>query len=151
MKKIDKRVWWSLPILLGAYLIYRQFSKQSVQEVAPVVKIEEILQDVNLNTKPTYSSTYPLKNGSRDTGSPLAPKGLVVVLQKLINTRGYIPSSSKLAPYTKLVEDGIFGKKTEDAVNYWTGKKSVDNESDLEALKDALVTKIPFSNVKTLF
>lgn len=150
MKKIDKRVWWSLPILLGAYLIYRQFSKKSVQqEVAPVAKIEEIFQD--LNTKPTYSSTYPLKNGSRDTGSPLAPMGLVVVLQKLINTRGYIPSSSKLAPYTKLVEDGIFGKKTEEAVSYWTGKKSIDNESDLEALKDSLVNKLPFSNVKTLF
>jgi peptidoglycan hydrolase-like protein with peptidoglycan-binding domain len=149
MKKIDNRVWWALPILLGAYLIYRQFSKGSVQEVAPVAEIDKIYQD--LNTKPTFSSTYPLKNGSRDTGSPLAPKGLVVVLQKLINTRGYIPSSSKLAPFTKLVEDGIFGKKTEEAVNYWTGKKSVDNESDLEALKDALVNKIPFSNVKTLF
>lgn len=149
MKKIDKRVWWSLPILLGAYLIYRQFSKKSVEEVASVAKIEEILKDVN--TKPTYSSTYPLKSGSRDTGSPLAPVGLVVVLQKLINTRGYIPSSSKLAPFTKLVEDGIFGAKTEQAVFYWTGKKSIDNESDLEALKDSLVNKIPFSNVKTLF
>ena len=149
MKKIDNRVWWALPIIFGSYLIYRQFSKKNVEQAEPVAEIDKIYQD--LNTKPTYTSTYPLKNGSRDTGSPLAPKGLVVVLQKLINTRGYIPSSSKLAPFTKLVEDGIFGKKTEEAVNYWTGKKSVDNESDLEALKDALVNKIPFSNVKTLF
>lgn len=149
MKKIDKRVWWSLPILLGAYLIYRQFYKKSVEEVASVAKIEEILNEINI--KPTYISTYPLKNGSRDNGSPSNPKGLVAVLQKLINTRGYIPSSSKLAPFIKLVEDGIFGKKTEEAVIYWTGKKSIDNESDLEALKDSLVNKIPFSNVKTLF
>lgn len=152
MKKIDKRVWWSLPIIVGVYLIFRQYSKTTTtNKTLPTDVVKDVVDNVTNTTQPKYSSSYPLKNGSRDTGSPLAPKGLVVNLQKMINTRGYIPSSSKLAPYTKLVEDGIFGSKTEDAVNYWIGKKSVDDEFDLENLQQSLINKLPLTNYPTLF
>lgn len=147
MKKIDKKVWWSVPILLGIYLIFRQYSKG---KTASVLVSEPSSSSALEVTKPTYSSNYPLKNGSRDAGSPLNPKGLVVELQKLINTKGYVPYN-KLAPFTKLTEDGIFGSKTENAVFFWTGSKVVEDESDLQELKNALVNKIPFSNTQLLF
>ena len=154
MKKIDKRIWWSVPIVLGIYLIFRQYSKNKSNVILGDTASSNVIEGSSSSTSSitkTYSSNYPLKYGSRDAGSPLAPKGLVVNIQKLINTRGYIPSTSKLAPYTKLSEDGIFGIKTQDAVKYWTGKTSVDNESELEQLTDALINKLPFTNVQTLF
>lgn len=149
MKKIDKRVWWSVPIVLGIYLIFREYSKTTITKKQETIPSGTASTD--MGNKPLYSSTYPLKLGSRDSGSPLAPKGLVVNLQRLINTRGYIPSNSPLAPYTKLVEDGLFGAKTQDAVVFWTGNKTIDDESDLEILKSSLVNKLPFTNVTTLF
>lgn len=151
MKKIDKRIWWSVPIVLGIYLIFRQYSKNKSSDLLSSPIVDDTTSSSTSSTTKTYSSSYPLKNGSRDAGSPLAPKGLVVNLQRLINTRGYVPNASKVAPYTKLAEDGIFGVKTQDAVKYWTGKTTVDNESDLEQLTDALVSKLPFTNVQTLF
>jgi peptidoglycan hydrolase-like protein with peptidoglycan-binding domain len=147
MKKIDKRVWWSVPIILGIYLIFRQYSKnKTIDVIEPVIEPTTAKETTNSS----YSSSYPLKIGSRDAGSPLNPKGLVVELQKLINTKGYIPYN-KLAPFTKLSEDGIFGSKTENAVLFWTGSKSIDDESDLQGLKNALTNKIPFSNTQLLF
>lgn len=149
MKKIDKRIWWSVPIILGIYLIFRQYSKgESLPAPSPAPTPSPSSPEVD--KKPTYSSTYPLRNGSRDAGSPFNPKGLVVELQKLINSRGYIPYN-KLAPFTKLSEDGIFGSKTENAVSFWIGSKSIENESDLQKLKNALINKLPFSNTQLLF
>jgi peptidoglycan hydrolase-like protein with peptidoglycan-binding domain len=151
MKKIDKRVWWSLPILLGIYLVFRQYSKNKPAVSQPTLP-SDIIKTINkISANPVYSSSYPLNNGSRDTGSPIVPKGLVVELQKLINQRGYVPNSSSILAYTKLNEDGIFGPKTQDAVYFWTGKKTIDDESDLSILSDALVNKLPFSNTQILY
>jgi peptidoglycan hydrolase-like protein with peptidoglycan-binding domain len=145
MKKIDKRIWWSLPILLGGYLIYRQFAKSKQSVVEPTA--EPIDQGgVIIKTKPTnptYSSSYPLKNGSRDAGSPKNPQGLVVDLQKLINSLGgYTP---KIGQYVslpiKLTEDGIYGNNTEWAVQQYTGKKTVDSDADLDILREKMIEK----------
>jgi hypothetical protein len=152
MKKIDKRVWWSLPIILGIYLVFRQYSKNKPAVVAEPAIPSAIINTINkIGANPIYTSSYPLKNGSRDAGSPLVPNGLVVELQKLINQRGYVPNSSSILAYTKLNEDGIFGAKTQDAVHFWTGKNTIDDESDLSILSDALVNKLPFSNIQTLY
>lgn len=152
MKKIDKRVWWSLPIILGIYLVFRQYSKNKPAVVAEPAIPSAIINTINkIGANPKYTSSYPLKNGSRDAGSPLVPNGLVVELQKLINQRGYVPNSSSISPYTKLNEDGIFGAKTQDAVHFWTGKNTIDDESDLSILSDALVNKIPFTNIPILY
>lgn len=140
MLKIDKRVWWSLPILLGAYLIYRQFSKSS----APVIVDNDNVEIANGGSyTPTYSSSYPLKNGSRDAGSPKNPKGLVVDLQRLINSLGgYAP---KIGQYVslpiKLTEDGIYGNNTEWAVEQYIGKKTVNSDADLKTLREKMVEK----------
>ena len=150
MKKIDKRVWWSIPIVLGIYLVFRQYSKNKPVVVTEPIIPAAITETINKIGK-IYSSSYPLTNGSRDAGSPFMPKGLVVELQKLINQRGYIPDSSSILAYTKLNEDGIFGPKTQDAVYFWTGKKTIQDESDLATLSDALVNKLPFSNIPILY
>jgi peptidoglycan hydrolase-like protein with peptidoglycan-binding domain len=142
MKKIDKRVWWSLPIILGVYLIYRQFKKGSTPKLEPT--ITEDIEIANGGTyTPSYSSKFPLKNGSRDAGSPNNPQGLVVDLQKLINSLGgYTP---KIGYYVnlpiKLKEDGIFGNNTEWAIEQYIGKKTIDNQADIENLKIKMLDK----------
>lgn len=144
MKKIDKRVWWSLPILLGAYLIYRQFAKNKTQLVETEVLDAEVANGGTYTpTTSTYSSKFPLKNGSRDAGSPKNPKGLVVDLQRLINSLGgYTP---KIGQYVslpiKLTEDGVYGNNTEWAVQQNIGKKTIDSQEDLDILKGKLIEK----------
>ena len=54
MKKIDKRVWWSLPIILGIYLIYRQFAKASTPKV-------ETNEDVEIANGGSYTKTKTTK------------------------------------------------------------------------------------------
>ena len=82
---------------------------------------------------------FPIKNGDRDNGAPLNPKGKVVELQKLINTIGYKPKTGDTSVRIKLVADGLFGAKTEWAIEQYIGKKSIDNEQDLESLKAKLI------------
>jgi peptidoglycan hydrolase-like protein with peptidoglycan-binding domain len=143
MLKINKKVWWSLPILLGGYLIYRQFAKSKTLIVDTKDDAEIANGGSYTPTKPTYSSSYPLKNGSRDSGSPKNPKGLVVDLQKLINSLGgYTP---KIGQYVslpiKLTEDGIYGSNTEWAVQQYIGKKTVDSDADLDILREKMIEK----------
>ena len=51
MKKIDKRVWWSLPILLGGYLIYKQFAKGKQPIVAPLAQVDPIIKSTPSSDK----------------------------------------------------------------------------------------------------
>lgn len=144
MKKIDKRVWYALPIIAGIYLIYRQFSKNST----PTASIEptqdnSVVDVTNTQVGQAYSSSYPLKMGSRDAGSPNKPVGLVVELQKLINAYGgYRPKNGFYVSLPiKLSQDGIFGPNTEWAVEQYLGKKTVDSSSDLVDLEQKMIEK----------
>jgi hypothetical protein len=140
MKKIDERVWWSIPILLGAYLIYRQFAKSNQSKVDPLVQVDPIIKS-KPSPSPSYSSNYPLKKGSRDAGSPKNPNGLVVEIQQLINAYGgYKP---KIGAYVslplKLTEDGIYGSNTEWAVEQYIGKKTIDSRADTINLEQKMI------------
>lgn len=144
MKKIDKRVWYALPIIAGIYLIYRQFAKSAT----PIASIEPTQDNGSANTSntqsgQTYTSNYPLKNGSRDAGSPNKPVGLVVELQKLINAYGgYRPKNGFYVSLPiKLSQDGIFGPNTEWAVEQYLGKKTIDSSSDLVDLEQKMIEK----------
>jgi hypothetical protein len=141
MKKIDKRIWWSLPILLGAYLIFRQFAKSSAPIVVDDTKYIEIANGDKYT--PTYSSNYPLKKGSRDAGSPKNPTGLVVEVQQLINAYGgYKPKIGAFVYLPlKLTEDGIYGSNTEWAVEQYIGKKTIDNRQDTLNLEQKMIEK----------
>jgi hypothetical protein len=139
MLKINKKVWWSLPILLGAYLIYRQFAKSKQSIVVPT----EPLIKPTPTPSPSLSSSYPLKKGSKDTGSPKNPNGLVVEIQQLINAYGgYKP---KIGAYVslplKLTEDGIYGNNTEWAVEQYIGKKTIDSRQDTINLEQKMIEK----------
>jgi lysozyme family protein len=90
-------------IALGSYLVYRFFSKNKKGENLSYG--ESVKQDVQSAVGSVKEialpvAPYPLKKGS--TGSN------VITLQKWLNDKGY--ASPKLVP------DGSFGTKTENAV-----------------------------------
>lgn len=121
---------YSIPVVVGVYLIYRQFAKAKVAKQDPP---KDTPPQPNTPTKPTQPSgndAFPLRNGSRDAGAPYAPAGRVVALQKMINIKGFDSGENTLNSNTRLKEDGIFGPKTEAAVIFWLDKPSVDNQND---------------------
>ena len=141
MKKIDKRVWWSLPILLGIYLIFRQYSKGKTSVIN-----QPTTTNINVdNNKPIPTQLLPIKKGDRDNGAPLNPKGKVVDLQRLINVKGYVPKNEmyKGLPARKLVEDGIFGSKTEEALIFYIDTPSIDSQDDIDYLKSVIYPTLP--------
>jgi hypothetical protein len=126
--KTKKRLLYSIPILIGVYLIYRQFAgkkvvSSEVEEVAnvietPIAKLTKTIKNVIVG-----NDNFPLKNGSRGSR--------VTDLQKKINLYSFGGN--------KLAEDGIFGPKTEAAVQYWMGKNTIDNDNDLSDLTTRLL------------
>lgn len=121
---------YGLPIAVGLYLIYRQFSKSKAAKAEPAKNTPPQPQTPSKPTQPTANDSFPLKKGSRDAGAPYAPSGRVVALQQMINIKGYDSGENTLNSSTKLKEDGIFGPKTEEAVIFWINKNSVDNLTD---------------------
>ena len=127
-------------ILGGAYLVIRSLMKKNDSGIAPL----QPTPNTSTPSTPTSSSPivippFPIKKGDRDNGAPLKPIGKVVSLQKLINQKGYVPLTNRYVSNTiKLVEDGIFGNKTEEALMYWVNKKSIDNQSDLNYLNNKI-------------
>jgi peptidoglycan hydrolase-like protein with peptidoglycan-binding domain len=100
---------------IGVYLIIKSIYDNKNTPIPPTP------------TPPTPpASPLPIVRGDRDPGAPFMPVGKVVDLQKLINLKGYTP---------KLVEDGIFGPKTELGVQSILNKKTVDTQADLDKFK----------------
>lgn len=132
-------------IAIGAYLVVKElFGKKTPQNLGEIPKPNTPKVESKVVTK-IVAQDFPIKKGSRDEGAPKTPKGKVVELQKLINTKGYQVASDKFMgkPLIKLVEDGIFGNKTEQAVQFWIGKKSIDTQMDLNYLKNKLNPSLP--------
>jgi hypothetical protein len=118
-KKQKQIALYSIPILIGLYLIYRQFKKATPSSNSLPEELKPIEpSNPRTNDNPLANDSFPLKQGSRDKGAPYAPVGNVVRLQKLLNQKGYIPDGGTSTKY--LVEDGIFGPKTEAALKYIT-------------------------------
>jgi hypothetical protein len=123
MKINKKLIWYSLPILLGGYLIYRQFrrGKDEGQDAPPPAPY---VGGGSGTTMPSVSGVYPLRKGSRNS--------TVGSLQTLLNT------ALKCQNKTLLVVDNIFGSKTEAALLDLAGKTSVTDSSDFERIKTNL-------------
>jgi len=136
--KTKKRLLYSIPILIGVYLIYRQFAGKKVvasnnletipNTPTPIEKVTKKIKDVIVG-----NDNFPLKNGSRGNR--------VTDLQKKINLYSY---------GSKLAEDGIFGPKTEAAVKYWMGKNTIDNDNDLSDLTTRLLNGWSYSSRPSL-
>lgn len=116
-KKQKKLALYSIPIIIGLYLIYRQFTKAPASILKPELKPIPP-SNPKTTSNPVANDSFPLKQGSRDAGAPDNPVGNVVRLQRLLNQKGYIPDGDTSTIY--LVEDGIFGPKTEAALKYIT-------------------------------
>jgi hypothetical protein len=134
--------------LVGAYLVFKSYFQKKAVAKQPTDSTKKVGGNVLATNKPIVSTPqekFPLRKDSRDVGAPLNPKGFVVELQKLINTKGYQAPQDKFKgkPLIKLVEDGIFGTKTEQAVEFWIKKKSIDNQMDLNYLKNVLMPSTP--------
>ena len=111
-------------------MIFKQLAKSNAAKVAP---IEPIPPQPQTPTKPTQNignDKFPLHNGSRDAGSPYAPAGRVLALQRMINQKGYVQNGVTM----KLKEDGIYGPKTTAAVEYWINQDTVDNSDDWQSI-----------------
>ena len=141
MNKDAIKVISGVIILGGAYLVIRSLMKKNDSGIAPLQATPNT-PTPNIPTPPPTPIVipqFPIKKGDRDNGAPLSPIGKVVSLQKLINQKGYVPLTTRYVSNTiKLVEDGIFGNKTEEALMYWVNKKSIDNQSDLNYLNNKI-------------
>jgi hypothetical protein len=123
--QINKKLFlYSIPILIGSYLIYKQFSKgKGGTEDAPAPD-NALKGKETQNTYSAPSGTYPLKMGKKNS--------TVGVLQNLLNTA--LQCQNK----TLLKTDSDFGSKTQAALSSLTGKSSVIDENELEAIKNQL-------------
>jgi hypothetical protein len=118
-KKNLKYILYSIPLLVGGYLIYKQFAgKKQVQDVPLPPPPSPVKPDVSM------PSDFPLRNGSRNSN--------VGALQSLLNTA--LQCKNK----TLLSVDNIFGGKTEAALMELTGKTSVNSSKEFEAIKSSL-------------
>jgi len=121
---------FSVPILVGLYLIYKQFSNS--KNSAPTADAVNPSDNLDINNKATTAKQYPLQNGSRNSK--------VKSLQSLLNTALTCQNG------TLLVVDGIFGKKTQAALQSLYGKASIDNDGDFTLLKNKLAATCSKSN-----
>lgn len=123
LTKAEKIGIIGIPVLIGIYLIYKQFSKgksssQPGKYVPPATpKPNPSVNPVTTtpHTSPSLPCGYPLKKGVYNCG-------LVKQLQWALN---HIPSTrydttSNLVKYRPLAEDGDFGPKTEAVlIDFW--------------------------------
>lgn len=122
MKFNKKLIWYSLPILVGGFLIYKQFSKGKRR--GEDVPLPPPPTPPSPNQSPRPTSEYPLARGSKN--------GLVGSLQSLLNT------ALQCKGMALLTVDDNFGGKTESALKTLTGKTSVGSSSEFEAVKKQL-------------
>jgi hypothetical protein len=130
MKLNKKLIWYSLPVLLGGFLIYKQLTKgkqKGQDDVPPPPPPAPNLPSTGggRNTS-SPAATYPLKKGSKNS--------TVGSLQSILNTA--LTCKGKAL----LVVDNSFGAKTETALFELTGKKSIASESDFNDVKSKLAS-----------
>jgi len=118
MTKKAKLALFSIPILVGVYLIYRQFRKSKGLPNRPIGDnaVTNVLQSVV-----SKKCDFPLSKGISNCDK-------VVDLQSLLN------SFPQDFPNKPLAEDGDFGTKTEQALIAVFGKNSVASLSELSKL-----------------
>jgi hypothetical protein len=114
-KNINKIIAGAL-VVVGGYFVYRYFTKKPLLPTKP--KEEPITPPTGGGTV-SANDKYPLKRGSRGK--------LVSSVQQWI-----LKIDKNALP--KFGADGIYGKETEAAVEKYLGKKTVDNDSDIDRL-----------------
>ena len=123
MKTWVKWTLISLPILVGGFLVYKQLGKRKGElapEPTPTPEPSPTPKPIQTQTN-TSAGTFPLKKGSKGAS--------------VRELQGYLLRiDSKSLP--KYGIDGDFGSETQAAVKKITGKTSVDNQAELDAIKN---------------
>ena len=127
LTKLQTAALVGIPVIIGGYLIYRQLRKpkpNGLSDVAPPPNNNNnnTISNGNGNVEPAPASTFPLKKGSKND--------TVGTLQGLLNT------SNLVNP--KLVIDNNFGSKTQAALVAVYGKNQIDDQNDLDNLRNKL-------------
>lgn len=134
LTKKQKLGLFAIPVLIGIYLIYKQFSKGSSAKgkyvPSPTPKPNPNVTPApttTVHTSPSLPCDYPLRKGVYNCG-------LVKQLQWALNR---IPSTSydttsNLVKYRPLTEDGDFGPKTEAVLKDFWGSADVANQSEMD-------------------
>lgn len=146
MNKTLKYALFSIPVLVGGYLIYRQLRKPKSKAMNPSVTPEDVKPPV-INPETTNNSNeavygkpcdFPLKKG---VGSKSHPCDWVINLQWALNrvpegdanTNGCYEKCN-LKP---LVEDGVFGPNTEALLKDTMGWTTIDSIDSLNVVFEA--------------
>jgi len=114
----------SVPILIGGFLIYKKLKKPD-EEKLNQEKPKDTPTPTPTPTPPSKVEGFPIKKGS---------KGAVV--RELQNYLLRIDSKS----LPRFGADASFGSETEGALKKITGKTSVDNQSEFDAIKNQAKT-----------
>ena len=135
MNKFTKILLFGTPILIGGYLIYRQFKLSKNGKIGNYVPPETPEPPVSTtpNNATAAGCSYPLKKGDNCD--------LVKKLQWALN---HIPapdynSASNLVKYRPLKEDGVFGDKTQALVSDFGVGIQVDS-NDMDIILSYVVT-----------
>lgn len=130
LTKTQKLGLLAIPVLVGAYLIYRQFAKPkgAVGKYTPPPAPKPVVTPQRTTTQNSTGCTYPLKKGIYNCD-------LVKQLQWALNRIPYTDydSTTNLVKYRPLSEDGDFGPKTEALVKDFGVGVEVD-ENDMNAI-----------------
>lgn len=137
MNKLKKYALIGVPVLIGAYLIYRQFKKTSGEigkYVPPPTPKPTVTPKTTTTSTNTGECNYPIKKGVYNCD-------LVRQLQWALN---HIPSTQyektdNLVKYRPLKEDGDFGPKTEAVLlDFWL-QNSVEDSNDMDVVLSYVV------------
>jgi hypothetical protein len=105
-KKISPIIIYGVPILIGAYFIYKS--------IKPSVK--KGVSDTDTDTK---VEKFPLKRGSRGAKVEELQKAILIYDKSLL---------------PKFGADKIFGSETEKAVKAILGKSTIDSQDDINKI-----------------
>lgn len=135
MTNLQKAALFGVPVLVGGYLIYRQFRKPKSaigKYIPPPTPMPIVTPNTNTNT--IKNCNFPLKKGVYNCI-------LVKQLQWALN---HIPSTSynstnNLVKYRPLDEDGDFGIKTETVLKDFWGSGIVEDQDEMDSLLSYVV------------
>jgi hypothetical protein len=137
MKLKKNLIWYSIPVVIGGYLIYKQLSKGKSDNKDTNTK-PPAEQDGKQGLAASTVTDFPLLKGKKNN--------TVSNLQTLLNT------ALKCQNRALLVVDGNFGTKTEDALFSLSGKRSIVSATELQDLANGLgATCLKSSNVNRIW
>jgi hypothetical protein len=122
-------------LLLGGFIVVKaalKSKKMTPPTPAPKKKGKIVVQETEIINEEDYFAAeedfYPIKRGSVND--------FVIEIQKALNDGGATNSCTSIGK--PLTEDGKYGCNTESAVEYFLGKKTIDNKDDYQNLLEII-------------